>query len=179
MALNIVLTSDFKGYWNVSENKFGIDDFELYVQMYQVQILKDLLGCELYDLFIADLLPDADNRDVPQTPIYLDIYNEICSENLTSLCCSCTSHSSYGMIDLLKSMIRYYWLRDQKYKQTVSGTAVMDSENSVIIKSLHYNLTNNINRGIKSYQSIQCYIGDNKTNYETYEGIKKEYSSWI
>ena len=76
-------------------------------------------------------------------------------------------------------MIRYYWLRDQKYKQTVSGTAVMDSENSVIIKSLHYNLTNNINRGIKSYQSIQCYIGDNKTNYETYEGIKKEYSSWI
>lgn len=176
--MNIVLTSDFKGYWNVSENKFGTEDFELYIQMYQVEILKDLLGCSLYDLFVADLL-EVDGRDIPQSAIYLDIYNEICNENLTSLCCSCTKHKSYGMVDMLKSMIRFYWLRDMKYKQTISGTSVMDSENSIVIKSLHYNLTNNINRGTESYRSIQCYIEDNKTNYETYEGIKKEYTSWI
>ena len=80
---------------------------------------------------------------------------------------------------MLKSMIRFYWLRDQKYKQTVSGTSVMDSENSVVIKSTHYGLTRQFNRGIESYQSIQCYINNNLTTYPDFNGCNKNKMSWV
>jgi len=158
-------------------NKFGEEDFEEYIQSYTPEILKDLLGWDLYDLFIADLLPDGDGRDVPQSPAYINIYEPI-DIDAFNLCCK-DRMQSYGMVDMLKSMIRFYWLRDMKYKQTVSGTSVMDSENSVVIKSLHYGLTKQYNRGIESYQSIQCYIEKNDAIYPTYNGSTKNLTSWL
>ena len=83
------------------------------------------------------------------------------------------------MVDMLKSMIRFYWLRDQKYKQTVSGTSIMDSENSVVIKSLHYGLTKQYNRGIESYNAIQCYIENKLKTYPKYKGKCKAFAGWL
>lgn len=161
-------------------NKFGEEDLELYIESFETEILTDLLGCDLYPLFLADCVPDADNRLVPASPEYLIIYEAICNEALSACCCGNEIYkSSYGMVDMLKSMIRFYWLRDQKYKQTVSGTSVMDSENSVVIKSLHYGLTKQYNRGIESYKAIQCYIEYNKTTYPTYKGQCKSFNSWL
>ena len=177
--MNLVLTSDFKGRWNVSMNKFGEDDFQDYIDSWTTDLMTDLLGCEMLPNFEADLLPDADGRDVPQSAIYLNFYNAICDSDLVSCCCGSYALHSYGMVDMLKSMIRFYWLRDQKYKQTVSGTSVMDSENSVVIKSTHYGLTRQFNRGIESYQSIQCYINNNKTTYPDYNGCNKNKMSWV
>jgi len=174
-----ILISDLKGRWNVSLNKYGEDDLELYIQSFEKEILTDLLGCELYALFIADCVADADGRLIPVSPEYIIIYEEICDTlSLISPCCD-SGKMSYGMTDMLKSIIRFYWLRDQKYKQTVSGTSVMDSENSVVIKSLHYGLTKQYNRGVESYQSIQCYIINNESTYPTYSGNKKSLSGWL
>lgn len=178
--MNLILISDFTGRWNVSLNKFGEDDLQEYIDSYTNEIMRDLLGCELMTLFSLDLVADVDGRDVPQTAIYIDIYAKICDDTLLTCCCGCdTNMDSYGMIDMLKSMIRFYWLRDQKYKQTVSGTSVMDSENSVVIKSTHYGLTKQYNRGIESYQAIQCYIDNNSTDYETYNGKCKSLVGWL
>lgn len=178
--MSLILESDFVGRWNVSSNKFEMEDFEDYIESFTNDIMTDLLGCNLYPLFQADLLTDPDGRSVPQSPEYLVIYNALCDETLSLCCCgNSVPLTSYGMVDLLKSMIRFYWLRDQKYKQTISGTSIMDSENSVVIKSLHYGLTRQYNRGIESYQSIQCYIENNKTTYPTYSGKCKSLSSWL
>jgi len=178
--MNLILTSDFVGRWNVSSNKFEEEDFQDYINSYTDDIMNDLLGCNLYTLFNADLLTDPDGRDVPQSVEYLNIYNAICDDSLSLCCCgNSVPLTSYGMQDMLKSMIRFYWLRDQKYKQTISGTSIMDSENSVVIKSLHYGLTRQFNRGIESYQSIQCYIENNKITYPTYSGKCKELTSWL
>jgi|ETNmetMinimDraft_25_1059894.scaffolds.fasta_scaffold04160_11 hypothetical protein len=175
-----ILIDDLKGRWNVSLNKYGEEDLEMYIQSFEVDILKDLLGCELYPLFLADCVPDADDRLIPVSPEYIEIYEEICDEALSTCCCGHeTFMESYGMIDMLKSMIRFYWLRDQKYKQTVSGTSVMDSENSVVIKSLHYGLTKQYNRGIESYKAIQCFIESNKPTYPTYKGHCKSFAGWL
>ena len=177
---NFILKSDFKGRWNVSLNKFGEEDLEQYIESYEEDILKDLLGCELYPVFLADCVADADGRLIPQSPEYLAIYDEICDTDLSTCCCGKDVNlESYGMVDMLKSMIRFYWLRDQKYKQTVSGTSVMDSENSVVIKSLHYGLIKQFNGGMESYQSIQCYIENNKTTYPLYKGKCKSFIGWI
>ena len=177
---SFILKSDFTGRWNVSLNKFGEEDLEMYIQSFEKEILTDLLGCELYPLFVADCVADADDRLIPQSPEYVAIYDEICDDALSTCCCGKDTHmESYGMVDMLKSMVRFYWLRDQKYKQTVSGTSVMDSENSVVIKSLHYGLTKQYNRGIESYKSIQCYIENNSTTYPTYKGRCKSFAGWL
>lgn len=174
----LLLNSDFTGRWNVSNNKFGEQDFEDYMLELQPEILKDLMGCSLYSLFEADLVLEPSGRYVPQSLVFLDIYDEICTTNTTSPCCV-NDHKSYGMVDMLKCMIRFYWLRDQKYKQTISGTSVMDSENSVVIKSTHYGLTKQFNRGIESYQAIQCYIHKHEDDYPKYSPSKKELATWL
>lgn len=177
---NFILKSDFVGRWNVSLNKFEEDDFQHNIDSYESEIFNDLLGCELYPLFLADCVADADNRLIPQSPDYLIIYNALCEDSLSLCCCgNPVPLTSYGIVDMLKSMVRFYWLRDQKYKQTISGTSIMDSENSVVIKSTHYGLNNQLNRGIESYKSIQCYIENNKTTYPTYSGKCKSLSSWL
>jgi hypothetical protein len=175
--INIVLKEDFVGRWNVSMNKFGEEDFEDYIQSYSNEILLDLLGRELFDLFIADLTTDPSGHQVPTTQIYIDIFEAI-DISSNDLCCK-DKQQSWGMVDMLKCMIRFYWLRDMKYKQTISGTSVMDSENSVVIKSLHYGLTKQYNRGVESYQTIQCYIEKNSTDYPTFDGTIREITSWL
>jgi len=175
--IDIVLKDDFVGRWNVSMNKLGETDFEDYIQSYSNEILLDLLGKELFDLFIADLTTDISGHQVPQTPIYIDIFNPI--DIVTNNLCCTNKAQSFGIVDMLKCMIRFYWLRDMKYKQTISGTSVMDSENSVVIKSIHYGLTKQFNRGIESYQIIQCYIEKNSLSYPTFEGRIKQLTSWL
>jgi hypothetical protein len=174
----LLLNKDFTGRWNVSNNKFGEQDFEDYMEQLQPEILKDLMGCSLYALFEADLVAQPDGRYVPQSLEFLNIYDEICTTNTLTTCCT-DKHKSYGMVDMLKCMIRFYWLRDQKYKQTVSGTSIMDSENSVVIKSTHYGLTKQFNRGIESYHSIQCYMHKHESDYPKYSPTKKELATWL
>lgn len=180
----LLLTEDFTGRYNVSLNKFEENDLMLYISDIQDIWLTDLLGCDLKALFDADLVADSEGRDVPQSAEYLAIYNAICDDDLT---CCCNYYGtiidkkvkSYGMLDLFKSITRFYFLRDQKYKQTISGTVVSDNENSTVIKSLHYGLTKQYNKGVESYQAIQCYINKNKNTYPTYKGCNKNFLSWL
>lgn len=172
----IVKTTDFTGFYAISQNKFDKDALQAYIDQYEKDYLQDLLGCELYDIFIADL----DVNGVPQTVIYQTIYNELCvDESLYTCTCDKVKRSS-GIKQMLKGFIYYHYIRDQRLKNTISGTIVNDNENSVqastneLITLIHRRYNDSIN----SYKAIQSYIDYNFSTYPDYKGSCKDYIYW-
>lgn len=151
-------------------NKFeihtiGIDDEKLtaYIDRYEAIYLIEMLGKELYDLFIAGVTAG--------TPIYITLYNPFveqinCGEIL----------NSRGVEDMLLGFTYFEYQRDAKVQQTSIGTVKMKSENSERAGNLNTNIFGRYNESIDTYKAIQQYILENISTYPTFRGIEKGYS---
>ena len=134
--------------------------------------LQLLLGCDLYNLFIADLT--ASTPQVPQTQIYLDIFDKFCIDDEL-----CGIQKSRGMKDLLMSMVYFNWHRYNLNKSVSTGMVRGDSENSNLVSPEAFGTYDKYNRGVDSYRAIQQYICDNSTDYPTFNGNRLNYTSAI
>jgi hypothetical protein len=170
--MGILITSDdFTGLYRVSENYNTEEDFEIVIDTFEKEYLQDLLGCELYDLFVADVDPITKQ---PVTQIYIDIYNAFCKED--SLC---VQNRSFGMVDMLCAFIYWEWLRQNQLRKTSIGTVVADAENASHARPTSTMIYVRYNRGIRSFKAIQRFICDNSSDYPTFEGIQKQFISTI
>ena len=172
----IVKTSDFTGFYALSQNKFDKDALTEYITTFEKKYLQNLLGCELYDLFIADL--DIDG--VPQTLIYEKIYDPFCLDGLNDGCYCGEYYNSEGIKAMLKGFIYFHYLSDQRLKNTISGTVTNANENSYKAEvneliTLNYRRFNN---SVFTYKAIQKYIQKNIIDYPTYKGVCKEMLFW-
>lgn len=134
--------------------------------------LQELLGCDLYDLFIADLTNDT--PQTPQTQLYKDIFEAFCKDNV-----HCGIQRSFGIRDMLMAFVYFAWHNYTYTQDTASGMVAIDSENSSKASPDAAGLFNKYNRGIQSYKSIQWFILDNPTIYPKFEGIRKEFTSYL
>lgn len=134
--------------------------------------LQELLGCELYTLFIADLTPET--PETPQTQLYKDIFEAFCKDNVL-----CGIQRSFGIRDMLMGLVYFAWHNYTYTQDTASGMRKIDAENSSVASPDGSGLYNKYNRGIKSYNAIQWFILDNPTIYPKFEGIRKEFTSFI
>ncbi len=66
--------SDFTGKYKISKNCYDEEVLQSYIDQYEDLFMCKLLGSDLYELFKADL----DINNVPQSAIYLLIYNAFC-----------------------------------------------------------------------------------------------------
>lgn len=164
----IITIDQLTGLFRVSHNRHNEEDLQIFLDTYEKQYLQDLLGCTLYDLFVADL--DASDPQVPVSAIYLDIYNSFC-EDESAFCGIVRSH---GMVDMLLGFLYWEWLRYDSFKKTSAGTVISDSENSNHARTAQYDLYVKYNRSVGTYKAIQWYICNNSTVYPDYNGIKKE-----
>ena len=165
----VIQTSDFQ-----EQGKFYIpfntqlcgseEDLQNYIDEYEENILNDLLGCELTTLFLADLV-----NGVPQTQIYLDIYNKICID------LDCGQIRTDGMKKMLMGFIFFQYMRDQSNARDLTGINQKSSENSTSVTWRKSGLYTFHNKALKSYNGIQQYIcdPDYKENYPTFNGIHK------
>ena len=171
------ITSDdfnnFKGVYEVSINKHTEERFLDYINTYEKKYLQDLLGCKLYDLFEGDL--DSNDPQKPQDSIYQVIYNPFCIDD--TVCYK--KRRSEGMVIMLTAFIYFEWIRDQRFKPTGTGIVVSDSENSNMATFDEAGLYRKYNIAIETYKAIQWYICENLTDYPTYEGVKKEITSYL
>jgi len=170
MSLLNITPANFKnGLLCIATTVHTESDLQDYIDKYEVDYLQDLLGCELYGLFIADLV-----NGVPQTQIYIDIYNKFCIDD------DCGHQRvSEGMITMLEKFIFFEYVRDQKVKNTNTGNVVSQAEASRETMFPESRLYTIYNEGIKSYCNIQWYICENLTDYPTFEGIVKRKTSWL
>ena len=159
----LINKSDFTGdYALVKSNS---DDINLFIEKYEKEILMQLLGSDLLVLFQADL-----TNQVPQTAIYLDIYNAFVKE------VGGWKVESKGMKDMCLAYVYFYYLRKLKIKASMNGAVVNETENSTQSNPMF--LINVYNSAIRTYKHIQYYIGYNKTEvYPRFAGSCKEYAS--
>ena len=145
-------------------------DLQIYIDQFEKDYLIDLLGCELYDLFAADLV-----SGVPQSAIYLSIYNSFCEDES-----SCgIKWVSEGMVKMLEKFIFWEYTRDQKVKNTFSGNVVNENEASRETSFPESRIFQIYNQAIVSYKAIQWFICDNSSDYPTYNGCKKGKTNWL
>lgn len=168
--LNISYTDFSNALIYIPTNKLTEAALQVYIDEWEEEYLQDLLGCELYDLFVADLV-----GGVPQTQIYLEIYTSFCYDELE---CGYRNKSE-GMVKMLQKFIYWKYSRDIKVKATNTGNVVNDNEVSREADFGASRIYELYNQGIKSYCAIQRFICDNSSDYPTYNGSKKGKTNWL
>ena len=168
MAGIFLQPSDFKGRFDIGQNGFSAEDLQLFIEYYEKDYLTDLLGCELFQLFIDDL-----DSGIPQTTIYKVIYNALCVDN------GCDIIKSEGMKDMLRAFIYFEFARKSDNQVTISGNTRSSSDNSTKPTQREVSLYLFYNEGLNSYKNIQEYICENITDYPTYNGQPKEAATWL
>ncbi len=164
-----LLPEDFIGYYKISGNTYSEIELQTYIDNIEPKVLRSLLGCELYDLFVADL----DGNGVPQTQIYLDIYNAFYTDYN-----NCQIKSD-GMLEMLKGFIYYEYVRDGNFFNTISGTVKNTFVNSEMARTAEFGLNERYNVALQSFDAIQWFICQNEENYPTYNGVKLDVQIWL
>jgi len=177
----ILKTSDFseRGKFYIPFNTKlcgSVQELQAYIDRYEKTYLIDLLGCELSELFIADLVDG-----VPVTPIYQNIYNEICVDLSKGFDifyyghCGCKPKRiiSRGIKSMLQAFIFFEYMRDQPNAKGLTGVNKQKAENSEMVPFGKWGISAYYNEGIKDFQNIQYYIHENEENYNSFNGIEK------
>lgn len=153
--MSILKTADFVGEYRIPKD--CLPDLAPYIAKYEKKYLVDLLGSDLYDLFIADLT--GSTPQVPQTARFLDIFNEIRLDKN-----GCVWFSE-GIKKMLVQFIYFHFVRDLQFVNTTSGTRRTESQSSNLLGYNGYNLTESYNEGVRNYNVIQDYILENSDTY--------------
>lgn len=156
--------ADFKeGRYKIVQTEF--DKLDSYIDEYEETYLMDLLGVELYALFIADL-----TDGVPASTIYLNIFNEFAVDNGGCIV------KSRGIKTMLQAFIRFHYLRALHLANSANGTVINQTEVSTPA-DMRY-LEQDYNEGIKDYEAIQWYICKHKEDYPKFNGQGKTITHW-
>jgi hypothetical protein len=160
----IIQKSDFVGKYELA--KSITDKIDLYIDMYEIQFLNDLLGVELASLLLADL----DSYE-PQTQRFTDIFEEI---NFTH--CGVNYHSK-GIKNILLGFVWFEYVRDSIVAQSQNGAVNTTTETATPVSgNFSYERYNN---SISWSETIQKYITLDLDVYPEFNGSIKKATSWI
>jgi len=168
-----VTTDDFiDGQVRISQTNNSKKQLNTVIDIQEVYVLEELMGSELYALFIADL--DIDNQ--PQTQRFIDIFDAFYDDSNVSNYYGCWCGKAYrseGIPQMLQWFIYWEFAKDQPFQNTAVGTVRNVEENSDIVNGSKYGLPMQYNKGVKSYQAIARFMIDNSSDYPEYNGIAK------
>lgn len=166
MAGITIRSTDFTGRYTIAQNSFT--DIDKFIDLYEEQYLQDLLGVTLYNLFKADV-----STYVPQTPIYLAIFNKFAEDKDRQI------NRSAGMKNMLLGFIYWHFQRQDMVKQTTTGPVQGSPEVSTAIPIEYTQLYSIYNESIDIYRAIQCYIKERESDYPDYNGQCKQFNHWV
>lgn len=169
MSILNIKPQDFIGSLCIAVNVHTEADLQSYIDEYEELYLQDMLGCDLFNLFKADL----DAQGQPQTQRFIDIYNSFCIDD------DCGQRRSQGILVMVKKFIYWEYVREQLVKNTPSGNKKNTTEASETAEYTESKVYKVYNEGINSYCNIQWYICDNLSTYPEFKGIVKEKTSWL
>lgn len=159
----IIDTDDFTGRFHVAETSFS--ELSDWITGHEKKYLVQLLGVELFDLFKDNL-----NNQVPQSARFTSIFNPVFADHDDEV------KQNRGMKEMLLGFIRWEFLRDQKLKNTSSGTFVNESELSrAADRNEIYRCYND---SVHDAQIIQWYIEENSEDYPEYNGQCFSFAHW-
>lgn len=165
----IINLSDFKGNYAIATDVYTSAELTEYIEEREEMILIELLGKELYDEFVNDLV-----GGVPQSTKFIKIYNAffevINDENV----------DSQGMVIMLAKFIYSGFAAEQSQNNTIAGNSQSQSTINSPSKINYNTIMFRFNEALTSYLSIQYFIEEYfiEQNYEGYNGRSKFPMSW-
>lgn len=181
--MSLTKPSDYKGTVNIAQDKYDRAALQDYLDELESSYLEDLLGCDLYALFVADL----DVNNVPQTARFLTIYNKFCFDidnccfidqlwlfNYTNYYCNNGQNKSRGMVEMLKGFLYFDYIRDQQITNSSIGANKSKGVASDLVSNKSTAMVRAYNKSILDYWNIQYYLKDNEDVYPEFNGIIKE-----
>lgn len=163
---DIITIVDFeKGLLKIPTSTYQENDLQAYIDRYEKKYLIDLLGINLYDLFISDLI-----GGFPTSPEFLKIFLPITEEVN-----GCDIFSE-GMKPTIAGLIYFHYVRDNITRLTTGGAKRTTSDNSENIQALSANIGMRWNESVESYRAIQRYIYENLSDYPTFKGVRIQYT---
>lgn len=165
--MSILKVTDFSGEYTIPQNAFT--NLIPFIVKYEKEYLVKILGAELYALFIADL----NSNFVPQSPIYLSIFNAISADVNNEIM------YSEGIKEMLKQFTYYHYMLENAYQKTQSGVMMAQSENNSNLGYQGFNLIDFYNKGVENSQVIQRYIFEHSEDYPKFNGIMLQPTSGI
>lgn len=167
----ITKIADYNSRYQVAKDSYSKKTLQVYIDELETTLIRDLLGVELGNLFIADL--DLDG--VPQTQRFIDIYNAFAVQEDCG-----TIWSSYGMKDYLIGQIYYDYARNTNTYNSQIGNKSAIGENSEIAGNMIHDLSQRFNKAIVNGKSIQWYCGCHlPEDYPEYKGVELDYTHWL
>lgn len=175
----IVVSSDFVGKYALSNSMYDTPDYDFYIDTYVKEYLICLLGADLAELFIADLIA---GNGTPTEQRFIDIFDAFSIE-YTWLFYSRgggkRNWTSEGIKIMLIGFVYFEIVRDQSNKMTPVGNVASRGENSDAVRSYNSRMWDRYNRAIQNYRAIQSYIMKYRTDYPEFNGEIKKLAYWI
>lgn len=163
----LISESDFSDI--IATDAYTEAELILAIDEYEKPLLYELLGIELYDLFVSDL----DVNGVPQTPIYETIYNPFVKEIEDRMV------TSQGMKKMLVQWVSFFYIRTQSQNNTIHGNVQSQGTINTPSAMSYGTLVTNYNKCIENFKAIQSYIISVKdADYPTFKGVYKEFMAW-
>lgn len=170
-----VQVSDFeKGRLKILFDQFTEADLQSCIDEVEVKLLRDMLGCSLYDALIADF--DADIAGEFSDERFQAIYDPFCFENHF-----CLTVDSDGIKVMLANVIYFTYLKDYEVRVTDTGFEKIKNDNAEKSTGIAKQIFTRYNEGIKTYLAIQKYIlfSESQYDYTDFKGKPKELASWL
>lgn len=160
----LLTTADFVDFYFTPVNTApdsSEDILQAYIDRYERDYIRALLGVTLGDAFIADL------ANVSQDVIYTVIQDPFAFDH---------NHEqiiSKGMVDMLTAMIYYHYVTDQQARNTLGGVAYNTNEanNMADMQNAYRHAEKKYNEALETYQAIQWYVDEYQpADYPDYNG---------
>lgn len=168
--MSILTTNDFEsGELSVPHSEY--DDLAIFINKYELKYLMQLLGVNLYKLFVADLTPLSSNAgQQPQADKYKIIFNPLYEE------INNVEYKSDGIKQMLMQFVYFHYTREKEYSKTQSGTTENATELGKKKNYVGFNLKKSYNDGVRIFCEIQKYISFKKD--ETKNDIEPLYQEY-
>ena len=86
---------------------------------------------------------------------------------------------SEGMVEMVKGLVYYQYLKDMTNVVAVSGNVRQMGENSENVSTLNTMIYTRYNDSVRTYKAIQKFICDNNSDYLDFNGINIGLAYWL
>tara|TARA_R110002020_G_scaffold454334_1_gene669695 strand:- start:331 stop:843 length:513 start_codon:yes stop_codon:yes gene_type:complete len=165
--MSILQVDDFYGLTAISLNVYTEEDLQSFIDDNEPIYLNQLLGKELADLLLNDLV-----NGEPQSERFINIFDEFFLVN------GCEQEISEGILNLLRYLIYSDFIKNDDSGHTISGTTYQENEVSGApnVVTTARKAESRKNRGVRTWEAIRWYINENSEVYPEYAGVKKTVS---
>lgn len=155
--MSFLQPADFTGSFAITTAFDNPEKLQEYIDFFETKYLNELLGAELYVLFLAGFESDEIYEKL-YAPFSFDSEKE--GRPLTS----------YGMLDMLKRFIYAHYCNGDRITPTSAGAVFLDTEAATKVKNAA-NYYDVFNAGVVTYKTIRAYILENRADYPEFKGV--------